>query len=73
METGLSQNFLRDVFSFDPLGFTKDMLSNIPLKDIKSAAVGELKPVPLLFQTGYLTIDKIITGIRRRPYLFSQC
>ncbi|MDR2197846.1 MAG: hypothetical protein LBR53_00010 [Deltaproteobacteria bacterium] len=49
------------------------MLSNIPLKDIKSAAVGELKPVPLLFQTGYLTIDKIITGIRRRPYLFSQC
>ncbi|MDR2200095.1 MAG: AAA family ATPase [Deltaproteobacteria bacterium] len=70
MKTVSSQNFLRDVFKSDPLDFTKDMLSNIPLEDIETVAVGELKPVPFLFHSGYLTIEKFITGIRRNPYFF---
>jgi hypothetical protein len=52
-------DFLTNAIKESPLEFTKDKFENIPNIDFEVAAVGELKPMAVLLQTGYLTIDKI--------------
>jgi hypothetical protein len=70
MATANSKNFLQNILRATPLNFTKDMLSNVPLTDLETVSVGELKPIPLLFQTGYITIDKIKDWITDTTYSF---
>ncbi|MDR3153172.1 MAG: ATP-binding protein [Deltaproteobacteria bacterium] len=43
----------------DPLVLAKDSFELIPQRAIRSADIGKLKTVPALFQTGYLTVDKV--------------
>ncbi|MDR1656662.1 MAG: ATP-binding protein [Deltaproteobacteria bacterium] len=58
-ETYPSVSFITNIMKHQPLEFTKDKLKDISKLDLTMATVDGLKPVPLLFQTGYLTIDKI--------------
>jgi hypothetical protein len=52
-----------------PLGLTADKLRNFPRESLKSPAeIDSLTPVTSLFQTGYLTIDKIIRDNRNVYY-----
>jgi hypothetical protein len=43
----------------DPLAFTDDKLRELSVKQIGVAEVGSLAPVSALFQTGYLTVNKV--------------
>jgi hypothetical protein len=59
LETSPSRNFLTNIIQNNPYDFTKDKFENIPMSDFTWATVGDVKAVPFLFHTGYLTIDKI--------------
>jgi hypothetical protein len=58
-DTCPSWNFISNVSRSSPFNFTSDCLGNVPRRDVVSMSPGEAKPVPLMFQTGYLTIDRI--------------
>ncbi|MDR1166225.1 MAG: ATP-binding protein [Deltaproteobacteria bacterium] len=66
-----SKKFLKAIMSKNPLSFTADKLLDLSQKSIDSALIiGSLTPVPSLFQTGYLTIDKITTVGKDFYYTF---
>ncbi|MDR1166223.1 MAG: ATP-binding protein [Deltaproteobacteria bacterium] len=66
-----SKKFLKAIMSKNPLSFTADKLRDLSQKSVDSASiVGSLTPVPSLFQTGYLTIDKITTVGKDFYYTF---
>jgi hypothetical protein len=54
-----SISFLTEEIKTNPLFFTNTYLHGYSYLDISLATVGNINPVPLLFHTGYLTIDKI--------------
>ncbi|MDR1165517.1 MAG: ATP-binding protein [Deltaproteobacteria bacterium] len=55
-----SRKLLNAVMSKDPLGFTADKMLDLSDESIDMASIiGALTPVSSLFQTGYLTIDKM--------------
>ncbi|MDR1164891.1 MAG: ATP-binding protein [Deltaproteobacteria bacterium] len=57
-----SKKTLNAVMSKNPLSLTTDKLRNLSNDSIYSISdINSLTPIPALFQTGYLTIDKIIT------------
>ncbi|MDR1870357.1 MAG: ATP-binding protein [Deltaproteobacteria bacterium] len=56
--TGPSENLLMNVFENLSFELTFDKLEGVPLEDLAKLNPGEVKAVPFLFQTGYLTIDK---------------
>ncbi|MDR2140882.1 MAG: ATP-binding protein, partial [Deltaproteobacteria bacterium] len=58
-ETGPSKDFLKNTIASNPLLLTKDNFQGYSKLDISLATVGNISSVPLLFHTGYLTIDKI--------------
>ncbi|MDR2199693.1 MAG: ATP-binding protein [Deltaproteobacteria bacterium] len=68
--SGDAESFLKNIFKSSPLSFTKDMLARVPKRDLTTVKVDELKPIPLLFQTGYLTVEKILGGKHEVPYSF---
>ncbi|MDR1109217.1 MAG: AAA family ATPase [Deltaproteobacteria bacterium] len=59
LATSASLDFLRLVMANDPLDFTGDKLTDVQVLDVGWAEVGQLKSVPTLLQTGYLTIKDI--------------
>ncbi|MDR2141623.1 MAG: AAA family ATPase [Deltaproteobacteria bacterium] len=66
----ISINFLQNTISSNPFSFTKNNLQGYVESDLSLATVGQLAPVPLLFHTGYLTIDKIIRVRKKIQYSF---
>ncbi|MDR1166089.1 MAG: AAA family ATPase [Deltaproteobacteria bacterium] len=55
-----SAMFLTSVIAKDPLAFTANKLRKLTERNIKTTeVVGFLTPLQALFQTGYLTVDKI--------------
>jgi hypothetical protein len=59
-KTEPSNAFLATVISKNPLELTADKFQEYSKKDLSlSSIVGSLTPIPSLFQTGYLTLDKI--------------
>jgi hypothetical protein len=54
-----SAKMLSSILDKDPLAITADRFKNLTTTQIGLAEVGSLAPVPALFQTGMLTIDKI--------------
>ncbi|MDR2142492.1 MAG: AAA family ATPase [Deltaproteobacteria bacterium] len=66
----ISVNFLQNTISSNPLSFTQYKLQGYVESDISLASVGNLASVPLLFHTGYLTIDKIIRVNKKLQYSF---
>ncbi|MDR1577544.1 MAG: ATP-binding protein [Deltaproteobacteria bacterium] len=48
---------LTHVMSKDPTAFFIDNLENISEEDVDETEIGDLKPISILFQTGYLTVD----------------
>ncbi|MDR2198361.1 MAG: ATP-binding protein [Deltaproteobacteria bacterium] len=58
-KTSASKNIIIKLLEKIPFEFTEDKLKFVPLDDISAEDVGDHKPIPLFFQTGYLTVDKI--------------
>ncbi|MDR1871110.1 MAG: AAA family ATPase, partial [Deltaproteobacteria bacterium] len=57
--TGASENLLMNVFENSSFELTFDKLEGVPLDDLLAKLIpGQVKAVPFLFQTGYLTVDK---------------
>ncbi|MDR1872515.1 MAG: ATP-binding protein [Deltaproteobacteria bacterium] len=54
-----STHFLLNMFQDNASELTFDKLEDVPLRDITSLIPGQITPASLLFQTGYLTVDKI--------------
>ncbi|MDR2199304.1 MAG: AAA family ATPase [Deltaproteobacteria bacterium] len=69
-ETSPSVTFLRNTISANPLSFTTNYLQGFTGGDISLATVGNVASVPLLFHTGYLTIDKITRVDKKLRYSF---
>jgi hypothetical protein len=65
-----SYNFLKNTIASKPLSVTKDNFQGFSERDLSLTTVGELATVPLLFHTGYLTIDKIIKVAGKDKYSF---
>ncbi|MDR1164557.1 MAG: ATP-binding protein [Deltaproteobacteria bacterium] len=66
-----STKILNAVMSKNPLGLTTDKLRNLSYDSIYSISdINSMTPIPALFQTGYLTIDKIITSKDNLYYSF---
>ncbi|MDR1871111.1 MAG: ATP-binding protein [Deltaproteobacteria bacterium] len=56
--TGASENLLMNIFENLSFELTFDKLEDVPLEGLAKLNPGDVKAVPFLFQTGYLTIDK---------------
>ncbi|MDR1166778.1 MAG: ATP-binding protein [Deltaproteobacteria bacterium] len=57
-----TKKLLNAILSKEPLGLTADKLRDLSKDSIISPSeINSMSPVPALFQTGYLTIDKITT------------
>jgi hypothetical protein len=54
-----STNTISGVIKQNPWELTQDKLEKIEEVKLTWSSVGSMKPVPLLFQTGYLTVDKV--------------
>jgi hypothetical protein len=54
-----SAKMLSEILAHDPLAVTVDRFQDLSTGQIGLAEVGSLAPVPALFQTGFLTVDKI--------------
>jgi hypothetical protein len=54
-----SEEFISNIFNRSPFELTPNKLINIPTTYFHSVSVKKLHIPPLLFQTGYLTIDNI--------------
>jgi hypothetical protein len=65
-----SVEFLQNTISSNPLSFMKNNLQGYGESDISLATVDHIASVPLLFHTGYLTIDKIIRVNKKLQYSF---
>ncbi|MDR1166639.1 MAG: AAA family ATPase [Deltaproteobacteria bacterium] len=66
-----SSKFLTPIISENPLAFTYDKFLNLSENSVKfSEFIGSLTSVPILFQTGYLTVDKIRIVKRQKLYNF---
>jgi hypothetical protein len=61
-----SAKMLSEILANDPLAVTRDRFKDISTEQIGLAEVGSLGPVPALFQTGMLTIDK---NLRWSPFV----
>jgi hypothetical protein len=68
--TSPSSNFLNNTITSNPLSVTKNNLQGYSVRDLSLITVGQLAAVPLLFHTGYLTIDKIIEVNGKNQYSF---
>ena len=66
-EPGPSSLVLEEAMAKDPLEFTLDKLRDIPSTEIEWVRVGSLKPIPAMFQAGYLTVDKVTQKQRENP------
>ncbi|MDR1871302.1 MAG: AAA family ATPase [Deltaproteobacteria bacterium] len=57
--SGASENLLTNVFENSSFELTFDKLEGVPLDELLAKLIpDQVKAVPFLFQTGYLTIDK---------------
>ncbi|MDR1165467.1 MAG: ATP-binding protein [Deltaproteobacteria bacterium] len=66
-----SKKFLKAIMSKNPLDLTSDKLRYLSQESIESASlITSMTPVPSLFQTGYLTIDKITPAENNFYYTF---
>jgi hypothetical protein len=65
-----SDEFLSNIFNNEPLEVTFDRLENVPESNIMHITPGNIKPVPILFQTGYLTVNKISYRDNENQYSF---
>ncbi|MDR1167211.1 MAG: ATP-binding protein [Deltaproteobacteria bacterium] len=66
-----SKQFLNAIMSKNPLSVTADKLQNLSRESFDlTTIIGSLTPVPALFQTGYLTIDKISPSGNSFNYTF---
>jgi hypothetical protein len=54
-----SAKLISALMSKDPFAFTADKLRALSVEQVSVSEVGALGPVSALFQTGYLTVDKI--------------
>jgi hypothetical protein len=50
----------------DPLAFILPKMESYPAVETRKAELSTLKPVPVLFHSGYLTIDKPVTIIEKK-------
>jgi hypothetical protein len=57
MQTG-PPLILSHLMSVDPIAFFIDNLENISEEDVDVTEIDDLNPISILFQTGYLTVDK---------------
>jgi hypothetical protein len=62
-----SAKLLTALLAKNPFAFTEDKLRELTEKQVGMAEVGTMEPVPILFQTGYLTIDKITYATNGSP------
>jgi hypothetical protein len=62
-----SAKLLTALLAKNPFAFTGDKLRELTEKEVGAAEVGTMEPVPTLFQTGYLTIDKITYATNGSP------
>ncbi|MDR1165950.1 MAG: ATP-binding protein [Deltaproteobacteria bacterium] len=60
IQTNPSVAFLSKVAKENPLALLGNAEENVSQRSLGLAEVGGLGPVPALFQTGYLTVDKVI-------------
>ncbi|MDR2199189.1 MAG: AAA family ATPase [Deltaproteobacteria bacterium] len=68
--TSPSIGFLSNEIKANPVLFTNTHLQGYSYLDISLSTVGNVLPVPLLFHTGYLTLDKIILVNDKLQYSF---
>ncbi|MDR2141627.1 MAG: ATP-binding protein, partial [Deltaproteobacteria bacterium] len=68
--TSPSNTFLNNLITANPLSFTNTNLQGYSESDISLATVGNITSVPLLFHSGYLTIDKITRVDKDLQYSF---
>ncbi|MDR0548216.1 MAG: ATP-binding protein, partial [Deltaproteobacteria bacterium] len=57
-----SSSFIFQINKKDPFELLKTRFGSYTQDALGLAEVGGLKPIPALFQTGYLTVDKIVAG-----------
>jgi hypothetical protein len=62
-----SATFLSKTIAKDPLVLNFEMKTGLVASKIEVADIGGLGTVPSLFQTGYLTVDKIIPSVSGGP------
>jgi hypothetical protein len=64
LENAPSIELLSNIIGKNPFIFTKENLELVDSSYFGFASIDEVDPIPFLYQTGYLTIDKIV----RRSY-----
>ncbi|MDR2198587.1 MAG: ATP-binding protein [Deltaproteobacteria bacterium] len=69
-KTNPSTNIITKLLKTTPFEFTMDKLQSVLQRDILDTEVGELKPVPLFFQTGYLTVNNVTCNDGEYLYSF---
>ncbi|MDR1164979.1 MAG: ATP-binding protein [Deltaproteobacteria bacterium] len=62
-----SSKFLTAFVLSNPFHFAKDTLSKLPSESIKITDTNSMAPATILFQTGYMTVDKIVKGEMEVP------
>jgi hypothetical protein len=68
MDQDPSAKLLTSLMAKNPLDFTEVMLKDLPEEKIGQAVVGDLPPLAALFQTGYLTVDKVTYAADLSPF-----
>ena len=63
-----SSRILAGALAAEPFGLTADKLRGIGAMELGSAEVGRLKPIPALFQTGYLTVESVSYRNNKRVF-----
>ncbi|MDR1166982.1 MAG: AAA family ATPase [Deltaproteobacteria bacterium] len=58
---------LMDLMNKDPFNLIREELDKSTITELGVAEVGTLKPIPTLFQTGYLTVDTRLTSDTTEP------
>jgi hypothetical protein len=58
IQTNPSVYFLNKISTNNPLDLLDGESNQLPERELGMAEVGNLEPIPALFQTGYLTVDK---------------
>ncbi|MDR1310187.1 MAG: ATP-binding protein [Deltaproteobacteria bacterium] len=62
-----SAKLITALLAKNPFAFTEDKLRELTEKQVGVAEVGTMEPVPTLFQTGYLTVDRITYAANGSP------
>jgi hypothetical protein len=68
LDTYGSMDYLANTITRFPFDFTQDKMEGIQSNSLSIGVVGEFKPGPLLFHTGYLTIDSIYYEGKKEIY-----